>query len=191
MTETKQKILAIAENFFLSKGFNAVSLEDICGEISIRPSSLYYHFPEGKEQIYTEVIKYRIQDFKKNLDYLTTKFETLEDILKNYGYWYIAQKPMNMLLIAEMDMPYLTPRSQKIVMDFVGENLFAPMSLLFEKFRPLYREHLRSDLLVSTFNLLLFSIHSSAKMGGLDKKTLVDANVQLFLYGIIKQTKNP
>ncbi len=41
---TKERILEISLNLFSKHGFHAVSIRDICREVKIKESSLYYHF---------------------------------------------------------------------------------------------------------------------------------------------------
>ena len=51
MKNTKEKILEAALNLFLQKGFAAVSIRDICKEMTIKESTVYYHF-ENKQAIF-------------------------------------------------------------------------------------------------------------------------------------------
>ena len=41
---TKEKILDVALTLFSQHGFQSVSIRDICKQVSIKESSLYYHF---------------------------------------------------------------------------------------------------------------------------------------------------
>ena len=56
---TKDKILEVSLSMFSTSGYDAVSIRDICGEVGIKESSLYYHF-KNKQDI---------------LDFLMNKFE--------------------------------------------------------------------------------------------------------------------
>lgn len=51
MKNTKEKILEAALNLFSQKGFTAVSIRDICKEVTIKESTVYYHF-ENKQAIF-------------------------------------------------------------------------------------------------------------------------------------------
>lgn len=48
---TKQQILGTALNLFSKRGYSAVSIRDICGEVGIKESTIYYHF-KNKQDIY-------------------------------------------------------------------------------------------------------------------------------------------
>lgn len=54
MNETKEKILAVSLDLFSRKGYSAVSIRDICREVGIKESSVYYHF-KNKQAIFDEI----------------------------------------------------------------------------------------------------------------------------------------
>lgn len=55
MSETKESILARATELFLRRSYEGVSIQDIAREVGLTKSSLYPHFPKGKEQIFHAV----------------------------------------------------------------------------------------------------------------------------------------
>lgn len=55
MTSTKQKILEVALEQFSQNGFSAVSIRDICGQVQIKESSVYYYF-KNKQAIFDELL---------------------------------------------------------------------------------------------------------------------------------------
>lgn len=50
--ETPRRILVVAEQLFLAKGFKGVSMKDIAEEVQVTPAALYYYFPQGKQEIF-------------------------------------------------------------------------------------------------------------------------------------------
>lgn len=56
---TKQKILDVALNLFSKSGYTSVSIRDICGQVGIKESTVYYHF-ENKRAIF-EALSQRFQ----------------------------------------------------------------------------------------------------------------------------------
>lgn len=56
MIDTKQKILEAALELFSRRGFEAVSVRDIAGEVGIRESSLYNHF-RNKQEIFDTLVE--------------------------------------------------------------------------------------------------------------------------------------
>lgn len=55
MGDTKQKILEVSLDLFSKKGFSAVSIRDICAQVKIKESSVYYHF-KNKQAIFDELL---------------------------------------------------------------------------------------------------------------------------------------
>jgi AcrR family transcriptional regulator len=55
MSETKESILVRATELFLRRSYEGVSIQDIAQAVGLTKSSLYHHFPKGKEQIFQEV----------------------------------------------------------------------------------------------------------------------------------------
>ena len=55
MGDTKQKILNVSLELFSQKGFSAVSIRDICAQVMIKESSVYYHF-KNKQAIFDELL---------------------------------------------------------------------------------------------------------------------------------------
>ena len=65
MSGTKEKILEVSLDLFSRKGFSAVSIRDICKEVNIKESSVYYHF-KNKQAIIDELI-YRFETIAREL----------------------------------------------------------------------------------------------------------------------------
>lgn len=54
---TWQQILTAARDLFLTKGYKGVSMKEIADAVQVMPSALYYHFPGGKEDLFTRMIQ--------------------------------------------------------------------------------------------------------------------------------------
>ena len=55
MNETKEKIIAESLEAFSQKGYWAVSIRDICKQVGIKESSVYYHF-KNKQAIFDAIL---------------------------------------------------------------------------------------------------------------------------------------
>jgi AcrR family transcriptional regulator len=55
--DTWQQILAAAKDLFFAKGYKGVSMKEIADAVQVMPSALYYHFPKGKEDLFTNMIQ--------------------------------------------------------------------------------------------------------------------------------------
>jgi len=55
--ETWRQILTAAKELFFAKGYKGVSMKEIAGVVQVTPAALYYHFPKGKEDLFTKMIQ--------------------------------------------------------------------------------------------------------------------------------------
>src|SRR2546429_8219622 len=54
---TWHQILTAAKALFFAKGYKGVSMKEIADAVQVTPAALYYHFPKGKEDLFTKMIK--------------------------------------------------------------------------------------------------------------------------------------
>lgn len=55
--ETRQQILTKAAELFLAKGYKGVSMKELAEAVEVTSAALYYHFPKGKEELFTTMIQ--------------------------------------------------------------------------------------------------------------------------------------
>src|SRR6266851_7556029 len=55
--ETWRQILTAARELFFAKGYKGVSMKEIADAVQVTPAALYYHFPRGKEDLFTKMIQ--------------------------------------------------------------------------------------------------------------------------------------
>ena len=55
--ETWWQILTAAKDLFFAKGYKGVSMKEIADAVQVTPAALYYHFPRGKEDLFTKMIQ--------------------------------------------------------------------------------------------------------------------------------------
>ena len=74
---TREKIMDVALHMFSERGYEAVSIRDICGEVGIKESTLYYHFKNKKDILDSLVAKFRshIDGLLGHVEEISTKPE--------------------------------------------------------------------------------------------------------------------
>ena len=55
--QTWRQILTAAKDLFFAKGYKGVSMKEIADAVQVTPAALYYHFPKGKEDLFTKMIQ--------------------------------------------------------------------------------------------------------------------------------------
>ena len=56
---TKERIMDVALHMFSERGYEAVSIRDICGEVGIKESTLYYHFKNKMNILDSLIAKFK------------------------------------------------------------------------------------------------------------------------------------
>ena len=81
---TKEKFIETASRLFEIKGYNATGLNEILAESGAPKGSLYYHFPQGKEQLALEFINLAGEKIKNKIkDALESIENPVEAIMIN------------------------------------------------------------------------------------------------------------
>ncbi|GAB2944125.1 TetR/AcrR family transcriptional regulator [Hymenobacter coalescens] len=62
--DTRTRILNLAEELLLARGFNAFSYQHIAKELAVKPAAIHYHFP-AKEDLGTAVIRRQLGRLRK------------------------------------------------------------------------------------------------------------------------------
>lgn len=69
MGDTKEKIVALARDYFQNVGFQSFSFQDIADDLGIKKASVHYHYP-SKDELGLEILEVYYKDFeeyKKNI----------------------------------------------------------------------------------------------------------------------------
>jgi len=82
--ETRHHILAVAGQLFLARGFKGVSMKDIAEEVQVTAAALYYHFPNGKQQLFVEMFQQTIVDWHTQLYHAVEQTDGLPNKLRKY-----------------------------------------------------------------------------------------------------------
>ncbi len=85
MSDTRERILTVALDLFAQRGYPSVSIRDICKEVNIKESSVYYHF-KNKQAIFDELLdrfQMKAQGMMNQLD--SSLGETPGALTGNFG----------------------------------------------------------------------------------------------------------
>jgi len=182
----KTQIIEVAEKLFFSNGYKATSLQEIADMTKMKPASLYYHFPGGKEEIYVEVLKTRLTKYREQVYTMKEQCENLETFLKSFAHWYIQQPPMNMSLISQMDMPHLTPLAKQTVMQLVSASIFTPLRETLAMSSDQIKQF-ELNRLVGIYISLLSGMSLAIKQGYTNPDNIVEDFIEMMMRGILKQ----
>lgn len=132
-TTSRERVLRRAEQLFTARGYTAVSMRDIAESLAMRQASLYYHVPEGKEQLYVEVALRNLRRHEKGVREAIgmTTGRALDVRLLAVGEWFMNNAPLRLLSMLETDMAALSPEQAEYLTGQAYQSLFAPVASLF------------------------------------------------------------
>lgn len=164
ISDSRQRLLDTAQALFHERGYRAVTMQDIANELGIRQASLYYHVPQGKEQLFVEVATRGFEQHRLGLQAaLDQAAPTLEAHLLAAAQWFSSQPSMNLLGMMHADMPALSDENHRQLNQLAARCLFEPVSAAFEA--AVDREEIRPmqpDLMAGAFLALMDGIAYSS-----------------------------
>ena len=178
--EASRHVLDKAEQLFLEKGYAQTKLRDLAASLDMKPASLYYHAPGGKEELW-----HRVMDrlLTRHRDQLTRAAEQADqDVrsqLRAMGDWLISQPPFNPTAIASTDV-VADSESTVSITDRIYEGLMVPVSnVIRQAMEQGEVRHVEPDLISGVF------ITSVSGMVPLSHDDQLPASLQELVYQLI------
>ena len=101
--ETRQQILEVARELFLSKGYKGVSMKEVAEELQVTSAALYYHFPGGKQDLFFNIIQKMLEDWTQGAILATAQSQGLQEDLVQLTQ-YLLTLPMDRFSILARDI---------------------------------------------------------------------------------------
>lgn len=161
-TEARSRVLDSAERLFMQHGYANVSMRQIAEDLGVRQAALYYHAPEGKAQLFTDVLLRYLARHRQGLEAaIAAAPETLRAQLKAAAEWLIGQPPLDLIHMLRTDVALLADDYRHQLDDAIEASLMQPVAALFDaaqhrgEVRPLNR-YLLAGGLVAILNWMAF-----------------------------------
>jgi AcrR family transcriptional regulator len=187
-TEARERVLTTAEQLFHERGYTAVSMRDIAHSLEMRQASLYYHVPQGKEQLFVEVAERSLLRHREGLTRaIAAAPPQMEAQLRAAAGWFSANMPLRLLGMLETDMAALSAEQAEHLTGLAYDALFLPIARIFVQAQA--RGEIR-DLnphnLAGNFLSIIDGISYGSTSGHARESVaeLVDQGLDLFLNGV-------
>jgi AcrR family transcriptional regulator len=132
-SDARARILEAAELLFSKRGFSSVTLRDVAAPLGLSHSSLYHHFPGGKEELFLEVMERSIRRHGGGLAASMAAGDgSLRGKLRGAASWLLSQPPMDLLRMAESDLKALSPEPAAKIMGLVYSLVIRTVQEAFE-----------------------------------------------------------
>ena len=127
--EASSHVLDKAEELFLEKGYAQTKLRDLAASLNMKPASLYYHAPGGKEELWNRVIDRAMKRHKAELTRAAAQAGTdLRSQLRAMGDWLISQPPVNIVSLASANVNIAESEQFTVIAEQLYEGLMAPVA---------------------------------------------------------------
>ena len=126
--ETHERIMVVAQELFAKRGYAAVTLRDIATAVGMRQASLYYYAPEGKEQLFIEVMKRTYTRHRQGLEQAIVEAgPEIADRLRAMAKWLLSQPPADYTRLFFSDIPAIEPTKAEWLGSFADSALITPV----------------------------------------------------------------
>lgn len=126
--DTRERILDVAEELFSRRGYASVTLRDIGNAVGIKHASLYYYAPEGKKQLFIEVMERNFQRHKQGLtDAIAHADGGLRQEMYAVARWLVSQPPIDMSRMVESDMSEISQSQAERLMALAYDAMRIPL----------------------------------------------------------------
>lgn len=190
----RERVLVHAEKLFRSKGLASVSLADIAAGAEMKKASLYYHFPDGKQELFVAVHERALTTVGKRVDALFMRDgQSFGDRLRAVAK-YLAGGRARIHLFSMMhnDMPDLDPRwadrlkrltYDAVMLPFIRAITHAYQHGEVRRVEP----HSFTGCFLATVESI--SITDASGVAGVPLQEMIDNALDILLFGLLKPTE--
>jgi AcrR family transcriptional regulator len=92
-SDTQHRILDEAQALFSERGYVGTTVQQIADKLGITKAALYYHFSQGKAEIFVELMRRHMRRLHRGLERAIQSGETVRERLERMAEWIAAQAP--------------------------------------------------------------------------------------------------
>ncbi|MGF1504688.1 MAG: TetR/AcrR family transcriptional regulator [Chloroflexi bacterium] len=184
--EARLRVIEAAQGLLNERGYNAVTMKDIADSLDIKAASLYYHFPQGKEEMFAVVTEYTfMQHHTGMMQALAAAGDSLPARLLAIANWFGSQKPLNLLAMVHSDMPAVGPEARERIEAALYRCIYRPVFNVFDHAQRTGESRpVDPDIMTGTFLSLIDGIYyateaiDSAPPFGVTADQIIDVLVE-------------
>jgi TetR/AcrR family transcriptional regulator, cholesterol catabolism regulator len=187
--DARARMLAVAEQLFMSRGYNGVTLRDIAEALGLKHSAVYYHAPGGKDELFAAVVRQALARHRGGLQRaIAAAPPTLRERLRAVVGWFLSQPPVDMVRLIRSDIAALPPAQAQPLMREVYETMHVPVAELFAEAHSSGEIRATNpDLLAGAFLGILNGIELPAtlQVPAPPPAVMMDELIDLFMRGLV------
>jgi AcrR family transcriptional regulator len=166
--ETRQQILEVAQELFLSKGYKGVSMKEVAEEVQVTSAALYYHFPGGKQDLFFNIIQKMLEDWTQGALLATAHSQGLQEDLIQLTQ-YLLTLPMDRFSILARDIHenVLDRDAQRLALEQLQHVFVQHVTDLFQQAIDAgeINKHIPAEVLATMYEGMSISLLRSQHLG--------------------------
>ena len=133
LNASRERMLDAAETLFIDSGFSAIKLKHIAERLGVKESSIYYHFPKGKEELFIAVMHRTLNRHRKGIEAAisTTHGDWIAQ-LRAVCHWLISQPAMDVMRMNKSDLPAIDSAAALDIENAIYEAVNLPIRQILE-----------------------------------------------------------
>ncbi|MFP4375538.1 MAG: TetR/AcrR family transcriptional regulator [Spirochaetales bacterium] len=135
--DARDRVLECAEKLFMERGYESVKLRHIADELSVRAASLYYYFPNGKQEMFQAVLLRAMERIRAGLESaISCADEGLNARLRAAASYFLSQPKMDLYRMLESDLEQVDEEDRRGVAEALYGALQRPLIVVFRDAMP-------------------------------------------------------
>jgi AcrR family transcriptional regulator len=186
ISNARKQVLHVAERLFSERGYAAVTMRDIADELGIRQASLYYHAPQGKEQLFVEVIQESLKRHQQGIEEAIAESDPdIGSQLRALAFWLLSQPPIDFTRFLRSDLPALEKENADRLLTLATRALIEPIKeVIIAAYRRGEIRLVDEKVVATAFIALIDAIRDMDRYGHTPNEVLARDIIDIFLDGV-------
>ncbi|MBI1279173.1 MAG: TetR family transcriptional regulator [Anaerolineaceae bacterium] len=192
ISESRARVLDAAEKLFMERGYASVTMRHIADALGMKQAALYYHAPNGKEQLYREVVNRHMSHQRQGLEkVIAAAPPTLEAQLSAITDWLVEQAPVDLMRMVRSDAVQISESYAQELIQQVDYAMMQPITNIIRaaqergEVRRIVPEMVSGMLLALTNWAVYFD---STNRFSITSKMMMRQVIELMLNGMIERS---
>ncbi len=185
-SQAREHVLQVAGALFSERGYAAVTIRDIAQALNMRQSSLYYHAPQGKEQLFLEVTERSLTRHGKGITQAITQAEpTIDAQLNAIASWLLSQPPVDLTRLFRSDLPALSSEHSQRLFKLASASLLEPIKqVITDAYQRGEVRFVNEQVMAVSFVSVIETIHDMHRYTNVPKAVLAGDVIEVILDGM-------
>jgi TetR/AcrR family transcriptional regulator, cholesterol catabolism regulator len=186
-SESREQFMRVAEALFSERGYTAVTLKDIADALKVKQAAIYYHFPQGKEQLFLEVMRRSFHRQREGLEAAVASAEPkLAVQFKAMMLSMLSLPPINVTRLARSDFPALEHEANRQELYQLGQvSLTQPIKQVIDvAYRRGEIRLVDMEVMATIFLSMTDAIHEMVRYKNITKEVLAQDVLDVLLNGL-------